>query len=230
MEFAVRSACRRALMPGGIHFALPRSSEGWKLASRQVATRPDWSRFMHAATPWRTSRGMARQQCCVGDGATPATQMKRALHAAPIARSPNQSGGVDEDSDADFQPKVKQPAGGGDAGGADIMDRIKGDVSTDKVVLYMKGLPSAPQCGFSLRTVQILKAIGVEFRAYNVLANPELREGIKRYSHWPTVPQLFVGGEFVGGCDIVEQMAQSGELLTMLKESGAKMPTEGSST
>jgi len=92
------------------------------------------------------------------------------------------------------------------------------------VVLYMKGLPSQPQCGFSLRTVQVLRAVGVQFRAFNVLANMELREGIKKFSSWPTIPQLFVKGEFIGGCDIVEEMYRDGSLAKLLTESGAILP------
>mmetsp|Transcript_18473 Transcript_18473/g.32056 ORF Transcript_18473/g.32056 Transcript_18473/m.32056 type:complete len:215 (+) Transcript_18473:133-777(+) len=125
----------------------------------------------------------------------------------------------DEESDPDFQPKVKKSASE-----SPIFDRIKKDLEQDKVVLYMKGLPSAPQCGFSLRTVQILRAVGVEFRAYNVLANPDLREGVKQFSNWPTIPQLFVNGEFVGGCDIAEEMFQNGSLVQLFIKAGAKLP------
>lgn len=85
----------------------------------------------------------------------------------------------------------------------------------------MKGLPSAPQCGFSWKTVQILNAMGVEYRAHNVLLDEELRQGIKQYSAWPTIPQVYVDGEFVGGLDIVEGMARSGELKQLLNEKGA---------
>lgn len=84
----------------------------------------------------------------------------------------------------------------------------------------MKGLPSQPECGFSWKTVQILNAVGVEYKAHNVLVDRSLRKGIKTYSAWPTIPQLYVDGEFIGGCDIVESLARSGELQKALKEAG----------
>ena len=82
----------------------------------------------------------------------------------------------------------------------------------------MKGTPSAPQCGFSMQVVRVLHAVGVEFSSINVLEHPEIREGIKKYSEWPTIPQLYVDGEFVGGCDIVTAQYQSGELKELLEE------------
>jgi monothiol glutaredoxin len=91
----------------------------------------------------------------------------------------------------------------------------------DKVVLYMKGSPSAPACGFSWKTVQILDAMEVSYKSYNVLEDEELRQGIKEVSSWPTIPQLYIGGELAGGCDIVEGMARNGELKTALQEAGA---------
>ena len=103
---------------------------------------------------------------------------------------------------------------------ADINTRIQGDISSNDVFLYMKGTPMFPQCGFSARVVQILTHLGVPFQSSNVLEDMELREGIKQYSQWPTIPQLYVKGEFVGGCDIVTEMFQSGELETLLKDQG----------
>ena len=94
----------------------------------------------------------------------------------------------------------------------DIFERIQQQIEGDRVVLYMKGSPALPQCGFSHVTVEILKRLGVEFSSYDVLQDPALREGIKQYSNWPTVPQLYVNGEFVGGSDIVRSMYESGEL------------------
>ena len=85
-------------------------------------------------------------------------------------------------------------------------------------MLYMKGTPNFPQCGFSSRVVQILNHMGVTYNSANVLEDPALREGVKQYSNWPTVPQLYVGGEFVGGCDIVTEMFQSGELQELVQE------------
>jgi monothiol glutaredoxin len=101
-----------------------------------------------------------------------------------------------------------------------VFDRIKGDVESNDVFLYMKGTPMFPQCGFSARVVQILSHVGVPFQSANVLEDMELREGIKQFSNWPTIPQLYVKGEFVGGCDIITEMFQSGELETMLSEKG----------
>jgi monothiol glutaredoxin len=103
---------------------------------------------------------------------------------------------------------------------ADINARIQGDISSNDVFVYMKGTPMFPQCGFSARVVQILTHLGVPFQSANVLEDMELREGVKSFSQWPTIPQIYVKGEFVGGCDIVTEMYQSGELETMLKEQG----------
>jgi monothiol glutaredoxin len=97
-------------------------------------------------------------------------------------------------------------------------DLIKEQVTKNKVVLYMKGTPDFPQCGFSANAVGILKECGVkEMFTVNVLENPEIRQGIKEYANWPTIPQLYINGEFIGGSDIVTEMYQSGELQTMLK-------------
>ena len=101
-------------------------------------------------------------------------------------------------------------------------DRIQADITENPVVLFMKGTPVFPQCGFSARVVQILSHAGVAFKGVNVLADMELREGIKSFTNWPTIPQLYVKGEFVGGCDIVTEMFQSGELQTLLEEKGVK--------
>jgi len=97
-------------------------------------------------------------------------------------------------------------------------DTINKQVTGNKVVLYMKGSPDFPQCGFSARAVQVLRACGVdEFFSVDVLQEPEIRQGIKDYANWPTIPQLYVNGEFVGGSDIVTEMYQSGELQKLLK-------------
>lgn len=98
-----------------------------------------------------------------------------------------------------------------------IQEKIRQQVTADPVVLYMKGTPHAPQCGFSSATVQLLRACGVPaFASVNVLADPEIREGIKAFSNWPTVPQLYVKGEFVGGADIVREMYSQGELQKLI--------------
>ncbi|OWB77210.1 hypothetical protein B5S32_g1371 [[Candida] boidinii] len=102
-------------------------------------------------------------------------------------------------------------------------------VHSAPVVLFMKGTPEFPQCGFSRATIQILGQQGVDpekFAAYNVLEDPELRQGIKEYSEWPTIPQLYVNNEFVGGCDIITSMSQSGELAQLLEESDVLVPEE----
>ena len=94
----------------------------------------------------------------------------------------------------------------------DINTKIKDNNSKNPVVLYMKGNPTFPQCGFSSTVVQILKHIGVNFQSYDVLQDENLREGIKSFSNWPTIPQLYVNNEFIGGCDIIREMFESGEL------------------
>ena len=105
-------------------------------------------------------------------------------------------------------------------------ERIKQDISDNDVVLYMKGSPVFPQCGFSAAVVQVLTHLGVQFKGIDILADPELREGIKIYSSWPTIPQLYVKGEFVGGCDIITEMVLSGELDTLLAEKGVAYDRE----
>lgn len=102
-----------------------------------------------------------------------------------------------------------------------VAERIKSHLDESKVVLYMKGVPTAPSCGFSWKTVQILNACGADYKAYNVLDDEELRQGIKVFSEWPTIPQLYIKGEFIGGSDLVETMARSGDLKTKLAEAGA---------
>jgi monothiol glutaredoxin len=97
---------------------------------------------------------------------------------------------------------------------------IESEVKSNDVVLFMKGTPQFPMCGFSGQVVQILDYLGVPFKGLNVLESDDLRQGIKSYSNWPTIPQLYVKGEFVGGCDIIREMFQAGELQTLLKERG----------
>lgn len=100
-----------------------------------------------------------------------------------------------------------------------IQDVIKGQVTGNKVVLYMKGSPDFPQCGFSANAVNILRACGVDqFFSVNVLEEPEIRQGIKEFANWPTIPQLYVNGEFVGGSDIMNEMYKSGELKKILQD------------
>lgn len=101
-----------------------------------------------------------------------------------------------------------------------VTERIKDQLENNAVVLYMKGTPDFPQCGFSGQTVQVLNACGAKYMYVNIFEDPELREALKIYSNWPTYPQLYVGGELVGGCDIVTDLFQKGELKAMLSAVG----------
>ena len=103
----------------------------------------------------------------------------------------------------------------------DVVERIKTELNSDPVVLFMKGTPDFPQCGFSAQTVAAMRAVGADFKSVNIFEEPELREALKRYSNWPTYPQLYVKGELVGGCDIALEMYQSGELKKLMTEVGA---------
>ena len=105
----------------------------------------------------------------------------------------------------------------------DVNERIKDQIENNAVLLYMKGTPDFPQCGFSGQTVAALKAVGKPFAFVNIFEDPEIREGLKQYSNWPTFPQLYVSGELIGGCDIVVEMFHSGELYDIL---GAEKPGE----
>jgi monothiol glutaredoxin len=107
---------------------------------------------------------------------------------------------------------------------SDIQDQIRNEVTANDVVLFMKGVPQAPMCGFSNQVVQILDFMGVPYKGVNVLADEEIRQGIKEFSNWPTIPQLYVKGEFVGGCDIVREMFQAGELASHFEQNG--IPTK----
>jgi monothiol glutaredoxin len=103
---------------------------------------------------------------------------------------------------------------------ADVQDQIKKEITENPVVLFMKGTPQSPMCGFSGQVVQMLDYIGAPFKGVNVLEDADLRQGIKEFANWPTIPQLYVKGEFIGGCDIVREMFQSGELAACLAEAG----------
>ncbi len=104
-----------------------------------------------------------------------------------------------------------------------IKEYIQGEVDSNNIVLFMKGTPDFPQCGFSGQVVQIMNYLGVEYKGVNVLADDDIRQGIKDFSDWPTVPQLYVKGEFVGGCDIVREMFQASELQNLMIEKGVPM-------
>ena len=101
-----------------------------------------------------------------------------------------------------------------------VHERIRQEVAATPVVLFMKGSPVFPQCGFSAAVVQILSHIGVKFKGIDVLSDPGIRQGIKEFSNWPTIPQLYVKGEFVGGCDIIREMYETGELQQVLEQKG----------
>ena len=106
---------------------------------------------------------------------------------------------------------------------ASIHDSITEEITANPVVLFMKGTPEFPQCGFSGQVVQILDYLGAPFKGVNVLADPEIRQGIKEYSNWPTIPQLYIKGEFIGGCDIIKEMFQAGELQQYFQENGVSV-------
>jgi monothiol glutaredoxin len=106
-----------------------------------------------------------------------------------------------------------------------VFDRIRQEVQNNDIVLFMKGTPTFPQCGFSNALVQVLSYLGVTYKGVNVLEDGEIREGIKQFSDWPTIPQLYVKGEFVGGCDIVREMFEQGELREYLAGKGIAMET-----
>ena len=101
-----------------------------------------------------------------------------------------------------------------------VKDLITKEINENEICLFMKGTPDAPQCGFSMTVANILKIMNVKFKGVNVLENQNLREGIKEYSEWPTIPQLYVKNEFIGGCDIVKEMYESGELAKLLEDNG----------
>ena len=105
----------------------------------------------------------------------------------------------------------------------EVIGNIKNEISENDVVLFMKGTSSTPQCGFSSRVAGVLNYLEVKFKDVNVLADDDLREGIKKFSNWPTIPQLYVKKEFIGGCDIISEMFESGELLEMLNTKGIEV-------
>lgn len=107
-----------------------------------------------------------------------------------------------------------------------VTEQIEGEVNNNDIVLFMKGTPVFPQCGFSAAVVQVLNHMGVKFKGVNVLEDDSIRNGIKEYSNWPTIPQLYVKGEFVGGCDIIREMFETGELTELLSSRGIDVQVE----
>ena len=108
----------------------------------------------------------------------------------------------------------------------DVTENIKNEIKNNDVVLFMKGTPTFPMCGFSATIVQILTKLGTKFHSINVLDNPKIREGIKKYSNWPTIPQLYIKKEFIGGCDIISEMYENGELLDLFNKKGIDIKTQ----
>ncbi len=106
-----------------------------------------------------------------------------------------------------------------------VTERIESELQENDVVLFMKGTPVFPQCGFSAAVVQVLTHLGIKFKGIDVLQDPGLRQGVKSYTNWPTIPQLYVKGEFVGGCDIIREMYESGELTELLQSKGIESQT-----
>lgn len=139
------------------------------------------------------------------------------LFRAPLKSQKCTSGAVRffSDSHDDFKPIKKDVA---DDDMKEVLELIDKQVKENPLLLFMKGTPSKPQCGFSLQVVRILNAVGADFSSINVLEYPAIREGVKKYSEWPTIPQLYVNGEFIGGCDIITNMYKEGELESLLKE------------
>ena len=107
----------------------------------------------------------------------------------------------------------------------EVLDNIKQQISDNPIILYMKGSPQAPQCGFSAQTIECMVACGQRFAYVDILSNPEIRSALPGYASWPTFPQLWVDGEFVGGCDIITEMFEAGELETLLSDTSAKYPS-----
>ena len=142
----------------------------------------------------------------------------RATLAAPHAAPALVHRRLLSDIHDDFKPKIKRAYA---SEADDVHSQIGKDVAENKVVLYMKGVPDAPMCGFSNTVVKVLQAEKVPFVAFNVLADPDLREGIKTFSNWPTIPQLYVDGEFLGGCDIMIEMYQDGSLAEEIEKASA---------
>jgi monothiol glutaredoxin len=104
----------------------------------------------------------------------------------------------------------------------DVLDRIRSEISQNRIMIYMKGTPSFPMCGFSAATIDVFNQLGVPYETVDVLADPAIRDGIKRFSKWPTVPQVYIDGQFIGGCDIIREMHASGELEPLVRGAAAK--------
>jgi len=157
----------------------------------------------------RSSTAAPAAHCSTAYAAPVASFARARHHPSPWT---DVSRGFAAESDDDFKPKVHA------TGGDEVQAAIAQDVKENRVLLYMKGTPSAPRCGFSNMAVQILNFHNADFASRDVLASEELRNGIKEFTSWPTIPQVFIDGEFVGGCDILRQMHSDGELEKLLKK------------
>jgi len=104
----------------------------------------------------------------------------------------------------------------------DVFDRIRAEITQNRIMIYMKGTPSFPMCGFSAATIEVFNQLGVPYGTADVLSDPAIRDGIKRFSNWPTIPQVYIDGQFVGGCDIIREMHASGELESLVRPAAAK--------
>jgi monothiol glutaredoxin len=119
------------------------------------------------------------------------------------------------------QPGANAPQAPPQAMG-DVSERIRNDIESNDILIYMKGTPDMPQCGFSAQVIEVFNELGVKYNTRNVLADPAIRQGIKEFSNWPTVPQIYLKGKFLGGCDIVTEMSQRGELRQVVEEALGK--------
>lgn len=191
----------------------PKSKQAATVKKRKAApTKPNNKRKLHhAAKPRSTTMGPIT--LVSAPTRAPVMSLRRRAFSAVAG----------EGSDPAFaaKPKEKQEKSQTEQEQDDILQQIDAVVKAYPVVLFMKGTPSEPRCGFSRRVVQILHEFDLTYEACNVLESDELREAVKTYSNWPTLPQLFVGGEFVGGCDIITQMYQAGELAEILPKKNA---------
>jgi len=151
------------------------------------------------------------------DSARATTQFQLQFQHVRHFSTPDKGDDDGDDSHDDFAPKKKEVSDDGD----ETMEMIRQHVSSNPVMVYMKGNPSMPMCGFSAKMVQTLQAEGIDFSSVNVLDYPTIREGVKKFAAWPTIPQLYVKGEFIGGIDIVSDMHDSGELKELLAEAKA---------
>ena len=167
--------------------------------------------FLRSATRSTQLRSVSSLTRTSLRSASAALASRASVAPAPVAFQ--QKAFFSDDSHNDFAPKRKEVSGEDEA-----LKMIQDHVSNNHIMLYMKGNPSQPMCGFSAKVVQVLQTEGADFSSVNVLDYPAIREGVKKFSEWPTVPQLYVNGEFLGGCDIILAMHESGELAECLKE------------